>query len=450
MTQAVKKTVSLSIGALSMPIFVEIFLQMLFGNVDQFMMSKYSEEAVAAVANANQIINVLIYLLMVMSTATTILIAQYLGAKRPDRINEVYTVSVVFNGIFSLLLGAAVVILHVPLCNWLGVPPEIFDDTALYLNLVAVSVPITALYATYVAMFRGHSMPKVSMWIMLVINIVHIVLNYVLIYGLGPIPSLGVLGVSISTVFSKLLGLVLIIICHQKILYSRLTMSALRPFDWKTLKGLLFISVPSGGETLSYQLSQTVIMGMINLMGLIVINAKVYAYIIATLCYMYTIALANAAQIVVGFLVGAKREEEISKRVWETAAVGVCMGVGLSTFFYFICDPMMSLVTDNREIIDLVKAVLFVEIFLEMGRGVNIVMVQCLQAAGDIRIPMFVGVFGMWVFAVTLSYYFGIVLGWGLVGVWIAMAIDEAIRALIFVYRWHTGKWRGRQLINLS
>ena len=87
--------------------------------------------------------------------------------------------------------------------------------------------------------------------------------------------------------------------------------------------------------------------------------------------------------------------------------------------------------------------------FLEIGRGANIVLVQCLQAAGDIRIPVFVGVFGMWMFAVTLSYYFGIVLGWGLVGVWIAMAIDEIIRALIFVWRWQSGKWRGRSLISV-
>ena len=445
----VTKDISLSVGALSIPIFIELFLQMLLGNVDQFMLSHYAETAVAAVANANQIINVILFLLIVMSTATTILITQYLGAKRPDKIDEVYTISIVFHTLFSVVAGAVVILFHETLCQWLGVPPEILQETSLYMNIVAASIPITGIYTTYVAVFRGHSMPRIAMWIALVMNVVHIILNYALIYGWGPIPSMGVLGVSLSTVISKALGLGLIIWCHQSLLTARLKVEYIRPFRWDTLKQLLFISVPSGGETLSYQMSQTVIMKMINLMGLVVITTKVYVYIIATFCYMYTIALANAAQIVVGFLMGAKREEEVSRRVWMTTAAGVAIGVGLSTFFYFACEPVMGLVTDNQEIIQLAKDVLFIEIFLEIGRGANIVLVQCLQAAGDIRIPVFVGVFGMWIFAVTLSYYFGIVLGWGLVGVWVAMAIDEIIRALIFVWRWQSNKWKGRSLISV-
>ena len=445
----VTKDISLSVGALSIPIFIELFLQMLLGNVDQFMLSHYAETAVAAVANANQIINVILFLLIVMSTATTILIAQYLGAKRPDKIDEVYTISIVFHTLFSVVAGAVVILFHETLCQWLGVPPEILQETSLYMNIVAASIPITGIYTTYVAVFRGHSMPRIAMWIALVMNVVHIILNYALIYGWGPIPGMGVLGVSLSTVISKALGLGLIIWCHQSLLTARLKVEYIRPFRWDTLKQLLFISVPSGGETLSYQMSQTVIMKMINLMGLVVITTKVYVYIIATFCYMYTIALANAAQIVVGFLMGAKREEEVSRRVWMATAAGVSIGVGLSTFFYFACEPVMRLVTDNQEIIKLAKDVLFIEIFLEIGRGANIVLVQCLQAAGDIRIPVFVGVFGMWIFAVTLSYYFGVVLGWGLVGVWVAMAIDEIIRALIFVWRWQSNKWRGRSLISV-
>ena len=445
----VTKNISLSVGALSVPIFIELFLQMLLGNVDQFMLSHYAETAVAAVANANQIINMILFLLIVMSTATTILIAQYLGAKRPDKIDEVYTISIVFHTLFSIVAGAGVIMFHETLCQLLGVPSEILEETSLYMNIVAASIPITGIYTTYVAVFRGHSMPRIAMWIALVMNVVHIILNYALIYGWGPIPSMGVLGVSLSTVISKALGLGLIIWCHQTLLTARLKVDYLRPFRWDTLRQLLFISVPSGGETLSYQMSQTVIMKMVNLMGLVVITTKVYVYIIATFCYMYTIAFANAAQIVVGFLMGAKREEEVSRRVWLTTAAGVSIGVGLSTFFYFACEPVMRLVTDNHEIIQLAKDVLFIEIFLEIGRGANIVLVQCLQAAGDIRIPVFVGVFGMWVFAVTLSYYFGIVLGWGLVGVWIAMAIDEIIRALIFVWRWQSNKWRGRSLISV-
>ena len=126
----VRKSASLSVVTLSWPIFIEIFLQMLIGNIDQFMMSHYSQEAVAAVANANQIMNIFIFLITVMSTATTILIAQYLGAKNPTKINEVTTVSIAFNFVFSSVAALFILVAHRMLFEWLGVPEEIIDDTS--------------------------------------------------------------------------------------------------------------------------------------------------------------------------------------------------------------------------------------------------------------------------------------------------------------------------------
>ena len=173
----VTKNISLSVGALSVPIFIELFLQMLLGNVDQFMLSHYAETAVAAVANANQIINMILFLLIVMSTATTILIAQYLGARRPDKIDEVYTISIAFHTLFSIIAGGGVIVFHETLCQLLGVPPEILKETSLYMNIVAASIPITGIYTTYVAVFRGHSLPRIAMWIALVMNVVLFIFN---------------------------------------------------------------------------------------------------------------------------------------------------------------------------------------------------------------------------------------------------------------------------------
>ena len=104
-----EKGISLSIWTLSWPIFIEVFLQMLVGNIDQLMMSHYSPQAVAAVANANQILNIFIMLIVVMSTATTILIAQYLGARNQSKLSEVCTVSLVLNFVFSSVACLSIV-----------------------------------------------------------------------------------------------------------------------------------------------------------------------------------------------------------------------------------------------------------------------------------------------------------------------------------------------------
>lgn len=447
--KAYEKGISLSIWTLSWPIFIEVFLQLLVGNIDQLMMSHYSPQAVAAVANANQILNIFIMLIVVMSTATTILIAQYLGARNQSKLSEVCTVSLVLNFVFSLVAAVFFITCHKWIFTWLGIPPETMGDTSLYTTIVAAGLPIQAMYYALVAVFRGHSLTRITMYVALVMNIIHVGTNYILIFGHGPIPSLGVLGVSISTWLSKVIGLLIIVYLFKKLLQLKVSTVYLRPFPWQTVKSLLHISVPSGGETLSYQLSQTTIMKMVNILGLAVINTKVYVYVIAMLCYVYTIALANASQVIVGFLMGAKRQNEVTNRVWKSMSLAIVISVGLATFFYITSDTVLSVFTTDSEILSLAHDVLLVEIFLELGRAVNIVMVGCLQAAGDIRTPMLVGVFGMWLCAVPLSYLFGIYWDWGLVGIWIAMAIDEILRGLLFIYRWQSGKWKEKRLVEV-
>lgn len=444
-----EKGISLSIWTLSWPIFIEVFLQLLVGNIDQLMMSHYSPQAVAAVANANQILNIFIMLIVVMSTATTILIAQYLGARNQSKLSEVCTVSLVLNFVFSSVAAVFFITCHEWIFTWLGIPPETMGDTSLYTTIVAAGLPIQAMYYALVAVFRGHSLTRITMYVALVMNIIHVGTNYILIFGHGPIPSLGVLGVSISTWLSKVIGLLIIVYLFKTLLHLKVSTSYLRPFPWHTVKSLLHISVPSGGETLSYQLSQTTIMKMVNILGLAVINTKVYVYVIAMLCYVYTIAIANASQVIVGFLMGAKRQNEVTNRVWKSMSLAIVISVGLAIFFYITSDTVLSVFTTDSEILSLAHDVLLVEIFLELGRAVNIVMVGCLQAAGDIRTPMLVGVFGMWLCAVPLSYLFGIYWGWGLVGIWIAMAADEILRGVLFIYRWYSGKWKEKRLIEV-
>ena len=168
-----------------------------------------------------------------------------------------------------------------------------------------------------------------------------------------------------------MVGLVIIGYTFKKLLTLEVSFRFLKPFPWHTIKSLLHISVPSGGETLSYQLSQTTIMKMVNILGLAVINTKVYVSAIAMLCYVYTIALANASQVIVGFLMGAKRQEEVSNRVWHSMFLAIAINVGLATFFYLISDFAISVFTTDPEILSLAHNVLLVEIFLELGRAVN-------------------------------------------------------------------------------
>lgn len=446
----VTKSVNLSLIQLSWPIFIEIFLQMMMGTVDQIMMSRYSQQAVAALANANQIVNIFIFLLTVMSTATTILIAQYLGAKNRGKIEEVCTVSLFVNGVFSLAVSLFLLLFREDIFAWLEVPPQLIPDASLYISVMSSCIIFYGFYFALVASFRGFSWMKTTMAVALGMNVFHVVANYVFIYGWGFIPSMGVEGLAWSGNISRILGFTVLLYIFVTKLHIIPKWQHLRPFPWNTLKSVLHIAVPSGGETLSYQLSQATIMRMVNVFGLTVITTKTYVYIVAMCCYVYAMALSAAAQVVVGFLIGADKEEVVSRKVWTAMFFSVVVCGSMSLLFYTFSDYVFGFFTEDREVWALGKTILLIDIFLECCRGVNIVMVQCLQAAGDIFFPMTVGIVSMWATAVGLAYYFGMYLGWGLPGIWLGMMFDEMLRAIIFVVRWMTGGWKHHKLIETS
>jgi Na+-driven multidrug efflux pump len=108
---------------------------------------------------------------------------------------------------------------------------------------------------------------------------------------------------------------------------------------------------------------------------------------------------------------------------------------------------LFGIVTGNKEIIALGGTILLIDIIVEAGRSVNLTMVRSLQAAGDIRFPILLGIASTWAVAVGMSYILGVRLEMGLVGVWTAMGADECLRAVICLFRWKGGRWKNKKLI---
>lgn len=433
-----------TVFSMSVPIFVETTLQMMVPNVDQFMLSHYSQDSVAAVGNDNVIFNLVILTLAVLSQATTILIAHYRGAGNLSKVSEVCTVSLTVNLVLGLVISAALFIFDDFFLNVLGMPDEIRADASLYLRWIGIFIFIQSMYMAFISFLRGFSQLKLTMLCSLVMNVFNIGGNMLLIHGWGPIPSLGVAGVCISTNISKFIGFFLILYLFHKYTPARFSMSYLRPFPWKTFHKILYLGVPSAGETFSYQFSQAMIMKFVNLFGVVVITTKVYCYIIAMVSYVYSQSLAMATQILVGYFKGAGDNDEVDKRVKFTISVAMLLSGTISTLLYLNADAVLSIFTDDPAVHALGKTILFIEIFLEIGRAVNMSMVMALNAAGDVRAPVTIGIIFMWSVATFGSWLLGVHWGWGLAGIWIAMAADECTRGLVFFWRWHQGVWRKR------
>ena len=261
---------------------------------------------------------------------------------------------------------------------------------------------------------------------------------------------MGVAGAAVSTVFSKAVGLVLACITLKRKCSVHFSLKYLRPFPAETFRTLLGIALPSGAESLSYNISQTFILRFINLMGASVVSAKVYGSMLANVAYVYSIAVAEATQILLGYMIGARKLNEVSGRVWSTIRIALAVSELLTLTILLFCDPIYSIFTADPVIHALGRQILYVEFGLEIGRSINIVMVRCLTTAGDVWYPVGVGIFSMWVVAVGGSWLFGDVLGGGLIGIWIAMACDECLRGALFTIRFRRGKWKEKRLVSDS
>ena len=441
------KTNENNIFKLSWPIFIELLLQMLVGNADQIMVGWVDPNGVGAIGNANQITNLLLLVFSVVCTAAMILVSQYIGAKDTRKVNQTYTVALMMNLVFGLAVSAVLVFGCGPIFRIMGVHQEIFEETCLYMRIIGLGMTFQSVYLTFTAFFRSSQLMKETMLISVCMNCLNIGGNWVLINGMGPIPALGVAGAAISSGLSRVVGVVVIAILFRVKFGPVIALKYLRPFPWEQLKKLLAIGVPTGGESLSYNGSQICIQTVCNRFAAYVVNTRVYANMFANVTYMFGSALSQAGQVVVARLMGAGRVEETDQRVRRALAWTVLVSGVMSVVLCIFAKPVYSIFTRDPQVLALAQWVMIVEIPLELGRAVNMVMCRALQACGDIKFPITICIISAWITGVGGSILLGVVLGWGLVGLWVAMAADECIRAVLFLVRWKSRAWSKKRLV---
>ena len=436
--------------ALSGPIFIELLLQMLVGNADQIMVGQVYPDGVGAIGNANQITTLLVLVFSVVSTASTILISQYIGARDEKRVGMTYAAALVMNTVFGIAVSLLLLFGCGPMFRLMGVHAEIFDNTCLYMRIIGAGMLFQAIYLTFTAFFRSAQMVKETMAVSIFMNCLNIFGNAVLIYGWFGLPALGIAGAAISSGLSRLVGVVIIAWLFARKFGFRQVWASLRPFPFDELKKLLRIGIPTGSEAMSYHLSQICVQTVCNQFPTFVVNTRVYANLFANVSYLFASATGQACQVVVARLMGGGRVEDTNRTTLRTMWLAIAVSAGISTLLWLLCEPVYGLFTDDPRVIALAKTIMLIEIPLEIARAVNMVVCWALQACGDINYPMVICVVYAWLIGVGCSWLFGVVFGWGLAGLWLAMAVDEGVRGALLLWRWYKRTWVNKCLLTDS
>ncbi len=432
---------------LTIPIFLELILQVLLGNVDKIMVR--SDASANAINQANSILDMLTMSISVLAAGSLILINQYKGANDKSSEQKIYSIAFFFNLFLSFVLSAIILLFSEQIFNLMNVSPEFYDQALIYIRINGGFLFLQAIILSLATFLRSNALVVQGFIVSASFNVLNVGLNALFLY-VFKIP--GVTGVAIATVISRVIGIIALFIMIYKLTDIKLSLKNALTNVKGFLSKLLKVSIPSAGESFSYSLSQIVILSIINIIGLTIAvaapTAKTYTNIMIQFSFIFTSSISQAMQIMLGRYLGARKTDEAEKLIRKTLTLAVSTSVIISLIQALFASFIFSLFTKDPEVIKLCQYIMWVEVALEIGRAINITLVRALQTSGDVLFPTILAVIFCWVVAVVGSYVLGVVFKLGISGVWIAMTIDELCRAGIFLIRLKRGKWKTMNLIH--
>ena len=427
---------------LTWPIFCESALFSLIGSMDVLMLSRFSDNAVGAVGIANQILFLFRVITNIITAGTGILCAQYIGAGKTTQQNQPLVLgALLVNTIVGLLFSFGILLGTDVILEIMNVSGELYAHGKQYMTIVGGSLFVQTLSMTFTAIIRSHGKTKATMRFSLVMNVSNLILNYILIYGKFGLPAMGTAGAAIATALSKVLSCLL---AGNYLFRTVLPDLSFAP-DWKAMghavRRILAYGAPAAGEQISYTLSNLVVMSMITALGTVSVNTYSYMTTIMRYVYIFSAALGQGTAIVIGWEVGKQRISEAKSLCMFSVRCSFGFAMAAVVLLSIFRKEVMGLFTADPDIIALGATIILSDFLLETGRSRNLILVNSLRAAGDVHFPLYIGLFSMWFFSVGFSWLLGIRLGLGLVGVWIALGLDECFRAIGMQMRWKKGRW---------
>ena len=432
-----------SLTQLFVPICFEILFYMLAGMVDTLMLSSVSDQAVGAVGTANTYIGVFIIMFGVISSGMVAVMTQNIGAGKPGIAYQARQLGLLFNAIIGVLMSVFLAFFSGNILKIVSIAPALLEPAETYLKIVGGACFLNALIPIFSSYLRAFGFSKHPLYATMTGNILNLVLNAFFLF----VMKWGVAGVAIATVISRIVNLLINIICSRILIKTDMYTERMKTFD--IFKQIIRIGLPSAFETALYNIALTLTSRFLNQMDANGLNvtARAYAMQIANFSFCVGVSLAQANAILTGWHVGAKEYDKCDKQTKKAAIIGIIVATILESLFAIFSAQIMRLFSDDPEMVRLVGILLTIDIVLEIGRVSNLVFGQALKTSGDAVFPTVIAAIFMYLCMVLGAYVFGIRLGLLAVGAYIAMASDECVRAIFMFARWQSGKWRKKGLV---
>ncbi|MEK5641575.1 MULTISPECIES: MATE family efflux transporter [Paenibacillus] len=425
--------------SLGLPAMIENLLQTIVGFVDTLFVSKLGLNEVTAVGVTNAILAVYLAVFLAMGIGTSSLIAKSVGAGDLDKAKAIARQSSFISAILGIIFGVITFFFAQPLLQIMGAEPYVLASGVVYFRIVAVPSIFISLMTIFGSILRAAGDTKTPMKVGLWINLLHVILDYILIFGLAGLPGMGIAGAAWATVLVRLVGSVVLFMYIRK---SKLSFPLKMSAGHHTLP-LLQLSVPAVAERLIMRFGQVLYFGLIVRVGTEVYAAHTIAGNIEIFSYMPGYGLAVAATTLVGQYLGANRREDAYQFGLLTTGIAVIFMSFVGILLFVFSPVAATWFTDETNAIRMVTTALRIDAFAQPFLAIGLVLAGALQGAGDTKSPMYSTAIGMWLIRVVGVYVLSIHFNLGIAGVWLSIAIDLFVRAIYLFIQFRSKLTKG-------
>jgi putative MATE family efflux protein len=431
---------------LAVPMVLEMVLESLFAVVDVAWVGRLGADAVATVGLTESMLSLVFAVGMGLSLSTTAMVARRIGEKDPEGA-AVAGVQAIFLGLFvSLAIGLPCLIFAPQLLRLMGATPEIISVGSGYTRICLGGSCAVILLFLNNAIFRGAGDAAIAMRLLWVSNIINLILDPCLIFGLGPFPKLGVTGAALATFSGRSIG---VMYQFYRLLKGTERIRVLTSQIRVRLDVLLRLLRVSLTGILQFAIAHTSWIGLVRIVSTFG-AAALAGYTIAIRIVIFVIlpswGLSNAAATLVGQNLGAGKPNRAERAVWRTGLYNVVFLGSVGVFFILFAEPVVRLFIRDPAVVPLGAACLRIVSYGNIGYAYFMVMMQAFNGAGDTITPTVVNFFGFWLFEIPLAYVLAMPFGMKSNGVFFSIAIAESSMATASAILFKRGKWKKQKI----
>lgn len=427
---------------LSVPMVLEMVMESIFAIADIFFVSKLGSDAIATVGITESLITIVYAIGGGLAMATTALVARRTGEKRPEEASKIAFQAILTGILVSLLVAVPGILWSSDLLRLMGGSIEMQENYSSYTKITLGSNGIIIILFIINSVLRSSGDAAMSLRVLFVANVLNIILDPLLIFGIGPFPELGIKGAAIATATGRSIGIgyqvFLLVRGKRRIRLTRQDIT----FDPHTIWQIIKLSLGGIGQSLIATTSWIALVRIVATFGSTVVAGYTIALRIVVFALLPCYGISNAAATLVGQNLGAGQPDRAERSVWLTSRINLflmgIMGLVLALFpttfiQFFIQDPLV--------IIPGAQALRIIS-FGFISYGLGMVMIQSLNGAGDTATPTKVFLLCFWIIEVPLAWLLSKPVGWNQAGVFYSIVIAETVMTMISFYLFRQGKWK--------